>query len=196
MTSSRETEPTAISMSEKTNDIELDPAIEKKLLVGLVIALLTVAGMAWAALQNNARQAESSVWVNHTRDFILEADGIVSALNAAEAAQRTYLLTGDDGARAAAQGRFGGVREHLSVAQKLSFENPTQLQRLDRVATLLQRQIDWNKEAARLRPENPGAAAGVFTNAQTRANLTDITREIAAAKAEENALLLERDQKL
>jgi PAS domain S-box-containing protein len=183
-------------MTSKSSGIELDPAIERKLLAGLVVAVLLVAGMAAAAARNNARQAESAAWVEHTHAFILESDAIVSALNAAEAAQRTFLLTGDAGTKQAATEKFGGVAEHLTVAQKLAFENPTQLQRLDRVAALLQRQIDWNKQAVQLRAENPAAAAGVFTNSDTRANLTDIEKEIRAAKAEENNLLLTREQTL
>lgn len=183
-------------MTPKKADIDLDPAIEKKLLAGLIVAVLIVAGMAAAAVQNNLLQAESAAWVNHTHAFILENDAIVSALNAAEAAQRTFLLTGDADTKQAASKKFGAVAEHLTVSQKLAFENPTQLQRLDRIASLLQRQIDWNKQAVQLRAENPAAAAGIFTNAQARANFIDIEKEIRDAKAEENDLLLKREQTL
>jgi PAS domain S-box-containing protein len=176
--------------------IELDPAIEKKLLGWLLVVLLIVAGMAAAAIQNNSRQAQSAAWVNHTHAFILETDAILSSLHAAETAHRTFLLTGDDATKTAATDAFREVNEHLNVAQKLCFENPPQLQRLDRIATLLQRQVDWNKQALQLRAQNPAAAAGIFTNAATRANMTDIEKEIAAAKSDENALLHEREQTL
>jgi CHASE3 domain sensor protein len=183
-------------MTQSPPAINLDPAIEKKLLAGILVALVIVAAMTAAAIQNNARQAESSGWVNHSHAFILEADAILSSLNAAEAVQRTYILSGDMATMQAASDRFAKVAEHLGIAQQLAFESPTQLQRLDRVAALLQRQIDWNKQSVQLRARSTAAAAGVFTNAVTRANLADIEKEINTAKSEENNLLLQREQKL
>jgi CHASE3 domain sensor protein len=101
--------------------LDFDPAIEKKLLGWLVIALAIVGVMAGAAIQNNSRQAQSAAWVNHTHAFILETDAILSSLHAAEAAQRTFLLTGDDATKQIAAQNFGAVAEHLNVATKLAF---------------------------------------------------------------------------
>jgi PAS domain-containing protein len=165
---------------------DFDPAIERKLLGGLVVALLIVAGMVWAAIQNNSRQAESAAWVNHTHAFILETDAILSSLHAAEAAQRTFLLTQDAGVKLLATQRFGEVKEHFEVAQKLAFENPAQLKRLEQLEALLQKQIDWNKQGA----------ANVFTNAAARTNILEIERAIAEGRRDENALLLQREQRL
>jgi len=167
-------------------DIPFDPAIERKLLGWLVFALLIVAGMAGAAIQNNARQEESAAWVNHTHAFILETDAILSSLHAAEAAQRTFLLTSDAAAKTLATKRFGEMAEHLEVARTLAFENPEQLKRLESLGALLQKQIDWSKQAN----------ANVFTNAEVRANIVEIQRQIAEGENQENALLLQREQKL
>jgi len=175
---------------------DLDPAIEKKLLGALIIALVTVAVMAGAAMHNNSRQAQSAAWVNHTHAFILETDAILSSLHAAEAAQRTYLLTGDESMKQTAGENFAGVSEHLDVATKLAFENPEQLDRLGSISALLQQRIDTNKEALRLLGRGSAAAAGLFTNAQARANLMEIQREVLASRAAENRLLHEREQTL
>lgn len=185
------TSPTATAASDN-----LGLAIEKKLFAGLVVALLIVAMMAVAAIQNNARQAESAAWVNQTHAFLLENNAILSSLYAAEAAQRTYLLTGDDGARQLTLQRFAEVDEHLKVAARLALENPAQTQRLETLANLLQKQIDANKQSAQLRVQNITAAASIFTNAAVRANLVQIQRNIAEGKAAEDNLLLEREQKL
>ena len=183
-------------MTDKTAGLDFDPAIEKKLLGALAIALLVVVLMAGAAAQNNLRQVESAAWVNHTHAFILETDAILSSLHAAEAAQRTFLLTGNEGSKQQTLERFAEVDEHLKIAEKLAFEKPSQIKRLGDLSVLLQQQIDLNKQAAQLRKSDPGAAAGIFTNAQARANLAKIESEIRAAKSEENRLLHEREQKL
>ncbi len=176
--------------------IDFDPAIEKKLLGWLIVALLIVALMAAAAIQNNARQAESAAWVNHTHAFILETDGILSSLHAAEAAQRTFLLTGDDATKQLAVEYFARVDEHLKVAAKLAFQNPGQKGRLATIAALLQRQIDLNKDSVQLRGQDPKAAAALFTTGQARTNVAQIEIEISTGKAEANQLLHEREQKL
>jgi PAS domain S-box-containing protein len=175
---------------------DLDPAIEKKLLGFLFVGLLVVALMAAAAIRNNGRQAQSAAWVNHTHAFILETDAILSSLHAAEAAQRTFLLTGDEGMKQAAADNFAGVAEHLNVATKLAFENPEQIDRLAAVSSLLQRRIDTNKDALRMLASGASQAAGLFTNAQARANLAEIEKQIFASRAVENQLLHEREQTL
>jgi PAS domain S-box-containing protein len=172
---------------------DLDPAIEKKLLGALVIAVIIVAFMGGAVIQNNSRQAQSAAWVNHTHAFILETDAILSSLHAAEAAQRTYLLTGDEGMKQAAAENFAGVSEHLNIATKLAFENEDQLDRLGAISALLQTRIDVNKEALRLLAKSSAEAAGLFTNAQATANLRDIERQVFASRAAENRLLHERE---
>src|SRR3954471_1262760 len=120
-------------MNHNPPEIPFDPAIERKLLGWLVFALLIVAGMAGAAIQNNARQEQSAAWVNHTHAFILETDAILSSLHAAEAAQRTFLLTGDEATKQIAAQNFAAIAEHLNIATKLAFENPDQLKRLDAI---------------------------------------------------------------
>lgn len=177
-------------MTSTTSGINLDPAIEKKLLGAFVIALVTVALMAAAAIQNNSRQAQSAAWVDHTHAFILATDAIQSSLHAAEAAQRVYMQTGDDATRLHALERFAEVDENYKVAAQLALGNPSQLQRLESLSTLLQRVIDFNKQAAQTR------SAAIFTNAQHRAALAEIKTQIEASKAAENALLLQREQTL
>src|SRR5688572_13966565 len=91
-----------------------EPAIEKKLLAWLIIALATVVLMAVAAVQNNTRQAKSAAWVEHSNAFILETSAILSSLHAAEVAQRTYLLAGEDSSKQLAAANFAAVAEHLN----------------------------------------------------------------------------------
>lgn len=180
----------------KSSAFDLDPAIEKKLLGALLIAMLVVAFMAGAAIQNNSRQAQSAAWVNHTHAFILETDAILSSLHAGEAAQRTYLLTGDAGMKQTAADNFAAVAEHLDVATKLAFENDDQLDRLGAISALLQKRIDANKEALRLMAKGSAEAASLFTNAQSQAVLRDIERQVFASRTAENRLLHEREQTL
>jgi PAS domain S-box-containing protein len=183
-------------MTKSTSQTQFDPAIGRKLLGIFSIALLIVAAMVVAAIQNNRRQSESAGWLDHSYAFIAEADGVVSSLSAAEAAQRTYVVTGDNAMRAGAVDAFAKAGEHLEVAQQLAFENPAQALRMNRVAGFLQRQIDSNKQSMQLRERGPAAALSIFTNVETQANLANIQREIRETRKDEMDFLQQREQKM
>src|ERR1041385_6413546 len=100
-------------MRDQSSALDLDPAIETKLLGWLVVALAIIAMMAAAVVQNNKRQAQSAAWVNHTHAFILETDALLASLHAAEASEGIYLLTGDAETKKVVAEKFAAVDEHL-----------------------------------------------------------------------------------
>jgi PAS domain S-box-containing protein len=169
-----------------------DPAIEKKLIGWILIALVVVALMIAAAVQNNARYADGITAVNRTRAFIQETDAILSSLRAAEAAQRAYLVTADDATKNIAAEHFAVVDGHLKTATTLAFENAAQLDRLGPIATLLQKRIDLNKEAGRLMVRG----MALFTTAEARADLRDLEQRVAANRTLENRLSIDHEQML
>src|SRR6478672_6056590 len=116
--------------NESSVPLDPDPAIEKKLVAWLALALVVVVFMATAAIQNDTRQAEAADRTNQADNLVQETDAMLSFLYAAEAAQRTAFLTGDEATKKLAAENFVAVDKHLKIATTLAFENPDQMDRL------------------------------------------------------------------
>lgn len=177
-------------MRETSADLNFQPRTQYKLFGWLALTLAVVGLMVNIAVRNNARQASHAVWMAQRHAFIGETDAILSSLRAAEAAQTAFLLTGDASLKKIAADHFSRVEFHLKTATRISLDNPEQLNRLGPISDLLETRIQANKEAA----QSSIAAASVLTNAQARANLRELERQVASSRMAENKLILERDE--
>ena len=89
--------------------------------IGLFLVMVGILiYVAISSLNNIARSIETSDWVNHTHDVILQADAVMSSLHAGDAALRTYLLTGDRRDQGAYRTAYGEMLEHLAEAKALT----------------------------------------------------------------------------
>jgi PAS domain S-box-containing protein len=184
-----------LPMRPTSADSNYQPRTQFKVFGWLALTLATVGLMVNTAVRNNARQANHRAAVAQRHAFIAETEAILSSLHAAEAAQRTFLLTGDQSMKNAASEYFAKVDSHLKAATKMSLENPEQLNRLGPISDLLDTRMEANKESQRLLAQTSiAAAAGVFTNAQARANLRELERQVTANRMAENKLILEREE--
>ena len=176
--------------------LDPDPAIEKKLLAWLALVLVVVAFMATATIQNDTRQAEAADRTNQADNFVQETDAMLSFLYAAEAAQRTAFLTGDEATKKLAAENFVAVDKHLKIATTLAFDNPDQMDRLGTISALLQKRIELNKEATRLSAQGPVQATKLFTTTDARADLRELGRLVASNRAIENRVGVAREDTL
>jgi PAS domain S-box-containing protein len=182
--------------NESSVRLDPDPAVEKKLLAWLALALVVVAFMATAAIQNDTRQAEAADRSNQANDFVQETDATLSFLYAAEAAQRTAFLTGDEATKKLAAENFVAVDKHLKIATTLALDNPDQMDRLGAMSALLQKRIELNKEAGRLSAQGPVQATKFFTTTDARADLRELGRLVASNRAIENRVGVTRGETL
>lgn len=86
---------------------------------GFATATLLVAVVALLAVQNLTRSIRSADWVNHTHGLINEAESIVSAMRAGDAALMRFLLTADARDQVAAREAHSEMLEHLEVTLAL-----------------------------------------------------------------------------
>src|ERR1041384_355812 len=89
----------------------------RNLLIGFNASLIILLVSSVASYLSISNLLESSKWVNHTNEVLIELENIRGALVDAETGQRGYLLTGDQvflapyiDARGKAMTAFGNVQ--------------------------------------------------------------------------------------
>jgi PAS domain S-box-containing protein len=173
----------------------LKETLEKRMVLGLGVVFLVLAGMVWIAVRNTRESIASSDWVNHTHEVILQVDAIGSALHAAEASQRSFLLTGDLWEQAAYRAAYAAMTEHLLVAKVLTADNPHQRQQLTILEGLITCQVDFAKSLAQARQEKgPEEVKRLLSTDAGHPILAEIGKLIGQVKRDENELLQQRDR--
>lgn len=169
--------------------------VEKRIFGLFVLALSVLVVVAATAVSNMHRAIATSDWVNHTHAVILEADGIVSALHAAEAALRNYLFTGDARDQNEYRQAYDALAEHLEVAKALTRQEGPQLAKFRQLEPLITKRTDFARAAVQARQTNAleGARAALASD-DGGATLSEIRRLVEKLKSEENLLLQARDK--
>lgn len=167
--------------------------IEHRIIGLSLLILVLLAGLSIAALRNIRYSAASSDWVNHTHAVILEANAIVSSLNAGEAALRDYLLAQFPRDLDASRRAYADAIEHLEVGQALVSQEPAQHEKFRQIEPLIARRVDFAREAIKTRQEK-GIEAMPQALAASPATLLEISDRVKKIVDEEQELLRQRDK--
>jgi PAS domain S-box-containing protein len=161
-------------------------------LFGLVAALLILVA---AVALNNVREAEvTSDWVNHTHDVILEAEAIQTSLHTAEAALRSYILTGEERDQASYREFFTETLEHLSVAKSLTKDDQRQQQRLGELEALIGKRVEFARKVVAARRQGFEEAKTLVGSDAADQTLREIRKLVERLKTEEADRLQQRDR--
>ena len=167
--------------------------IEKRIIGLLMLIVLLIGAVTVVAVRNIRGSMASSDWVNHTHAVVSEAEAIVSSMNAAEAALRSFLLGGNERDRAACRRAWAEAVEHLEVAKSLTAAEPAQHRQFAEIESLLDGRVKFSAEAIRTASEkNPDKLKEVIS-ASADAN-GEIQNRIEKLKQEEQELLRARDR--
>ena len=166
----------------------------RRLLVFFLLISVVLLGVAIEAVRNVNRSTASSDWVNHTHAVILEAEELMSALQAGDGALRTYILSGDARDQAAGREAFAQLAEHLEVGKALTRAEPVQSQQFAQLEFLTGKHTDFARGvfAARQAGNQEELHKLLATDAGGEA-LKEIRRKVEKLKADEMALLADRD---
>lgn len=167
----------------------------RRLLAFLVIVAAGLIGVVAISLRNASRSADTAAWVNHTHALRAEAAGILSSLHAAEAALRTYLLTGDPRDQSDYRAAFSDLAEHVDVARALTRLEPGPSAQLSQLEELLARRADLARELIRVR--QAGGAGELRDLLATDAGgeaVREIGRRVERFRQGQAELLSERDR--
>ncbi len=170
-----------------------DNTIRRVLAFFLLISAVLVA-VAFVAVRNINRSAASSDWVNHTHAVILEAEALLSGLNAGDGAMRTTVMTGDARDQAACREALGSIAEHLEVTKALTRNETAQSQQVHDLESLVNRRIDFIRQvlAARQSGGQEATRPLLATDAGGE-TMREIQRAVEKLKDDEMTLLAERD---
>ena len=167
--------------------------LERRILIGFVIAVVIILAVGAAALRSTAATVESARWVAHTLEVRGELEATFAELIYAETAVRGYVITGDATYLApydSAQARLGGL---LGGLRALTSDNPAQLERLDSLATLVSVRLErfhWTVETRRT--GGPAAAARAVIGGRGKELMHLVRGLIGQMEGEEARLLAQR----
>ena len=166
----------------------------RRFVVLLLLVLAVLAFVIVRSLQNLNRSIASNDWVNHTHAEISEADAIEAGMEAAEAALRTYLLTGDPRDRVTCQEAFADLAGHVEVAKALAKSAPVESQQILQIETLLAQRASFARDLLKARDGASGATVPQLLSGDTGAvAIHEIIRRLGDFKETENSLLAARD---
>lgn len=166
---------------------------EEGWLIGaFLMAALLFIGVAVGAHFSFSRQATAIDWVRHTEDVIRHIEGLLSAVQDSEIAERGYLITSDESFLEPGEDARERASAHLSALWRLTRDNEEQQRRLARIEELANRTVAFHEaivEAHRL--GDPSGLAQVRAGDGKR--LMDALRQVVAEAVEhEEELLAQR----
>jgi len=170
-----------------------DKAIRRFLGFFLLISAVLVV-VAVLAVRNINRSADTSDWVNHTHEVILEAEGLRSALYAADGSWHTYMLTGDARDLSACRAALSNVDDLLEITEALTRNEPAQHEKFVQLRSLLGGRMEFIQQAVAARQGGKmETVRNLVSQDQAGTAMRDIEKKIDALKNEELGLLTQRD---
>ena len=123
----------------------------RRLLAFLLVVAAVLLGVVVVSLRNVGQSVAAAAWVNHTHALRAETAGILSSLHEAEAALRTYLLSGDARDQSDYRVAFSDLAEHVEVARVLARPDPAASAKIKQLEELLAKRADLARELIRVR---------------------------------------------
>lgn len=171
-----------------------DP-LEKRLIATLVVIFLVLVATTITTVRALHRSVASNDWVNHSHALILEADAILSSLNAAETSLRDHLLTGEARDQDLYRQRLSDVLEHLEVTRALARSQSAAFKEVEALASVIRRKLDLDRGAIQARSQDGAEAARKALYAEGQAALMrQVQRHVDGIKNEQKTLLQERNR--
>ncbi|MDB6029489.1 MAG: sensory box protein [Verrucomicrobiales bacterium] len=165
-----------------------------RLLSGFLIALVLLVTVGFFSWRNTVILMESQNSVASTHEVLTDLDDLQRQLDAAEAGQRGYLLTGEDSFLLPYRSALTPIKERVLDLRKLTKENPIQQRNLDILEPLIAQRLDILKQRIISRQTD---SLGAFQTPQVlhegEAVMNQIREITNRMESEENRLLQSRN---
>ncbi len=170
-------------------------ALERRSILWSMVGLGMLLVIAFAAGFTLRQVRESDDWVDHTRDVISNNQQLLSDLKDAEAAERGYIITGDQSYLEPYHEAADDIPRTLTGLTQLTADNPPQQQRLQNLGALIAQRTAVLAEAVRQRRESGfDAAEAVVIAGKGRIAMGQIRQTSREIEADESRLLQQRLQ--
>ena len=167
----------------------------KRVLVFFLLIIAIVVGVAVASIRNINRSVAGNDWVNHTHSVILEAEELISAMNLADGAAHTFVVTGDPRDRASVREALSDASEDLDLISALTRNEPGQKEEVtpDQAPLVNQRSAFIRQVLAARLSEEKGSVQAMLADDVGQTGLKEIQHAIERLKNDELGLLTDRD---
>ena len=170
-------------------------AVNRLVLLVAVPLFLVLAVVAYLTIQFGINERTAQGWVRHTYQVMEAAQRLQGNLQAAESAQRGYIIDRDPAYYQVYRNAAARVPGDLLAFRQITRDNPTQQKRADRLQKLVQSRLDLLAFNVRLATApNPDQSALFVSLEQGRNQMTRVRAELDAALDEEQELLAQRDR--
>ncbi|MGA2556070.1 MAG: CHASE3 domain-containing protein [Verrucomicrobiota bacterium] len=167
--------------------------IEKQV-IGLFFSMLVIlVGVAWLAVNSIQQSKDTSDWVNHTHEVILDADAATSSLHAGDASMYAFVLTGDRRDQENYRRAYGEMVIWLNAARDATRSDAYHKDFLA-LTNLIGQHINSTRRIVQAREQSGEAAARqLLQDTPDGSSTADIDRLVSLIKAHEENLLRQRD---
>lgn len=165
-----------------------------RLLAGTVTALF----LAFAALGGAFLWYDRAAgWLTHAHEVRIEIEGLRLSLTEAESAQRAFILTGDSQFTRQIEGARTAAAIHISALERLTADNPEQLERLARLQALMTTRMEViDQTIAARRTGSPGAAIQIIRGGRGVEAMHGVRAIAAELEQEERRLQRQREHQV
>lgn len=168
--------------------------LEKKIIAsGFALAILIFSIVSTLSYQNTTKLFDRQKQVEQTYQVLQKVRALLSTLRDAERARRGYIITGKEIYLKSYNTDLQAIRPKFNEVRRLTFNNPRQQQRLDKIEPLIAERVALLKKSVELYQQNQ-------SDRDTQIALTDkvlmlhdkIWQVIAQMETEEQLLLQSR----
>ncbi len=166
----------------------------RRVLVFFLLIIAIVVGVAVASIRNINRDVAGNDWVNHTHSVILETEELISAMNIADGAAHTFVVTGDPRDRASSRESLSDESEDMDIISALTRNEPGQRDEVGQIAVLVSQRSDFiRKVLAARQAGDTGTVRALLADDAGQPGLKEIQHAIERLKNDELGLLTDRD---
>lgn len=157
---------------------------------GITVVLLSLNGLAF--YHNMRTLVDNDHSVLRTQDVLSSLDGVLTTMNAAEAAQRGYIITGEESYLAPYTAATAGIWPQVARLQTLTADEPQQQQRLAPLRALIAARFAELQLTIGLRRDGSVAAATRVVLSDRGKDLMDALRGTVAGMRSAEVARLDR----
>ncbi|MGC4057493.1 MAG: response regulator [Chitinophagaceae bacterium] len=176
---------------------KLTSSVARRLRVVFSISVTLLVLSSLASFYSNRKLIESSQWVNHTNQVIVNTERLFSNLKDAEAAQRGYLLTEEKRYLDAYNGRYDKILGQWRDLKSLTSDNEVQQRNLDRLRLLIDERFKQMQKVISMVTDAHVSIADIGQTAKNDINrgneiMEELRGQLNAVREEEKQKLDER----
>jgi PAS domain S-box-containing protein len=166
--------------------------LEKRVLLGFLIALAIIVWLGVNSFLNNQKFAETSKMVAHTNEVLFHAEQVLALLMEMESNQRAFVIVDDEIFLQPITQTLDTLASHITNLKRLTRDNSNQQKRLMELESLISDKIEFVKKVVNTRRTGFEPAVQLVQSMKGKMLMEKIRTVINGIENEEHVLLQRR----